>query len=44
VDYFNTIVVQPHLKLVTSQGRGYQVKCHYETRERTPIVVVVNST
>ncbi|XP_065347897.1 cuticlin-4 [Cloeon dipterum] len=44
VEYFNTIVVQPHLKLVTSQGRGYQVKCRYETRERTPIVVAVNKT
>ncbi|XP_059483697.1 uncharacterized protein LOC132201508 [Neocloeon triangulifer] len=44
VEYFNTIIVQPHLKLVTSQGRGYQVKCRYETRERTPIVTVANKT
>lgn len=43
VEYYNTIVVQPHLKLVTSQGRGYHVRCRYETREKTP-VFLVNST
>ncbi|XP_069692628.1 cuticlin-6 [Periplaneta americana] len=34
VEYFNTIVVQPHRKLVTSQGRGFHVRCRYATRER----------
>lgn len=35
VEYFNTIVVQPHLKLVTNQGRGFHVRCRYQPRERT---------
>lgn len=33
VEYFNTIVIQPHKKLVTSQGRGYHVRCRYPVRE-----------
>ncbi|KAJ8926135.1 hypothetical protein NQ315_009992 [Exocentrus adspersus] len=32
VEYFNTIVVQPHLKLVTNQGRGFHIRCRYNTR------------
>ncbi|CAG0894874.1 unnamed protein product [Darwinula stevensoni] len=35
VEYFNTIVVQPHRKLVTNQGRGYHVRCRYQTQEKT---------
>jgi len=33
VEYFNTIVIQPHKKLVTNQGRGYHVRCRYPIRE-----------
>ncbi|XP_054713772.1 cuticlin-1-like [Uloborus diversus] len=35
IEYFNSVIIQPHRKLVTSQGRVYQVKCKYETREQT---------
>jgi len=35
VEYFNTIVVQPHRKLVTSQGRGYHIRCRYRTESKT---------
>jgi hypothetical protein len=35
VEYFNTVVVQPHRKLVTNQGRGYHVRCRYRTEEKT---------
>ncbi|KAL7639351.1 UNVERIFIED_CONTAM: hypothetical protein RMT77_009852 [Armadillidium vulgare] len=35
VEYFNTVVVQPHLKLVTNQGRGYHIRCKYQTQEKT---------
>lgn len=35
IEYFNTIVVQPHMRLMTNQGKGYQVRCKYQTRERT---------
>ncbi|GLH12123.1 Cuticlin [Gryllus bimaculatus] len=35
IEYFNTIVVQPHLKLVTNQGRGFHVRCRYQPRDRT---------
>ncbi|XP_037092073.1 uncharacterized protein LOC119112136 isoform X2 [Pollicipes pollicipes] len=34
IEYFNTIVVQPHRKLVTNQGRGYHIRCKYQTREK----------
>ena len=33
IEYFNTIVVQPHKKLVTNQGRGYHVRCRYQTKD-----------
>ena len=33
VEYHNAVVVQPHKKLVTNQGRFYQVRCRYPTRE-----------
>ncbi|KAG7312717.1 hypothetical protein JYU34_001088 [Plutella xylostella] len=33
VEYFNNIIVQPHLRLVTGQGRGYHVRCRYRRRE-----------
>ncbi len=35
IEYFNTIVVQPHRKLVTNQGRGYHIRCRYKTEEKT---------
>jgi len=35
IEYFNTIVVQPHRKLVTNQGKGYHVRCRYQTEEKT---------
>jgi len=35
IEYFNTIVVQPHRKLVTNQGRGYHIRCKYQTQEKT---------
>jgi len=35
LEYFNTIVVQPHRKLVTNQGRGYHIRCRYQTKEKT---------
>ncbi|XP_066253627.1 cuticlin-4 [Euwallacea similis] len=35
IEYFNTIVVQPHLKLVTNQGKGYHIRCRYKTRNNT---------
>lgn len=34
VEYFNTIVIQPHRKLVTNQGRGYHIRCRYHTEEK----------
>ncbi|CAG2163183.1 unnamed protein product [Oppiella nova] len=34
VEYFNTVVVQPHRRLVTNQGRGYHIRCRYQTREK----------
>ncbi|XP_013777016.1 uncharacterized protein LOC106461713 [Limulus polyphemus] len=41
IEYFNTVVVQPHRKLVTNQGRGYHVRCKYQTNEKS-IVSNVN--
>lgn len=35
IEYFNTVIVQPHMRLMTNQGKGYHVKCKYQTRERT---------
>lgn len=35
VEYFNTVVIQPHRKLVTNQGRGYHIRCRYQTKEKT---------
>lgn len=34
IEYFNTIVVQPHLKLITNQGKGFHVRCRYQTRDK----------
>jgi len=34
VEYFNTIVIQPHRKLVTNKGRGYHIRCRYRTEEK----------
>lgn len=33
IEFYNTIVLQPHLKLVTELGRGYHVRCRYKSRE-----------
>jgi hypothetical protein len=35
IEYFNTVVVQPHLKLVTNQGRGFHIRCRYTTKDKT---------
>ena len=35
IEYFNTVVVQPHRKLVTNQGRGYHIRCRYITAGKT---------
>ncbi|XP_028966901.1 uncharacterized protein LOC100902690 [Galendromus occidentalis] len=34
VEYFNTVVVQPHRKLVTNLGKGFHIRCRYQTKER----------
>ncbi|KAL9917401.1 uncharacterized protein LOC119640917 isoform X1 [Glossina fuscipes] len=33
IEFFNTIVLQPHLKLITDAGRGYHVRCSYKSRD-----------
>ncbi|XP_008478956.1 CDP-diacylglycerol--inositol 3-phosphatidyltransferase-like [Diaphorina citri] len=33
---FNTIVVQPHRKLVTNQGQGFHVRCRYRAHPSEP--------
>lgn len=33
IEFFNTIVVQPHLKLVTEMTSTYHVRCKYRSRE-----------
>lgn len=33
IEYFNTIVIQPHKKLVTNQGKGYQIRCKYNAKD-----------
>lgn len=33
IEFFNTIVVQPHLKLVTDMTTSYHVRCKYKSRE-----------
>ncbi|XP_067632847.1 uncharacterized protein pio [Eurosta solidaginis] len=33
IEFFNTIVLQPHLKLITDAGRGYHVRCSYRSRD-----------
>jgi len=35
LEFFNTVVLQPHRKLVTNQGRGYHIRCRYRTEEKT---------
>ncbi|XP_065576969.1 cuticlin-4-like [Artemia franciscana] len=34
IEYHNIIVIQPHKKIVTNQGRDYQIRCRYQTRDR----------
>lgn len=33
IEFINTIILQPHLKLMTDLGRGYHVRCRYKSRE-----------
>lgn len=33
IEFFNTVVLQPHLKLMTDLGRGYHIRCRYKNRE-----------
>uniref|UniRef100_A0A336MZ58 CSON003393 protein n=2 Tax=Culicoides sonorensis TaxID=179676 RepID=A0A336MZ58_CULSO len=33
IEFFNTIVIQPHLKLVTDLTTSYHVRCRYKSRE-----------
>lgn len=35
IEFFNTIIVQPHRKLVTNKGRGFHVRCRYQPEENT---------
>ena len=44
VEYFNTVIVQPHRRLVTNQGRGYQIRCRYQTKEKRISNVATNGT
>lgn len=44
IEFFNTIVLQPHLKLVTDLGRGYHVRCRYKSREAAAAAKNVNSS
>ncbi|GFV05215.1 ZP domain-containing protein [Trichonephila clavipes] len=37
VEYFNTVVIQPHSKLVTSLGRGFHVRCRYQTKNNKTV-------
>ncbi|XP_027194430.2 uncharacterized protein LOC113789134 [Dermatophagoides pteronyssinus] len=34
IEYFNTVIVQPHRRLVTNQGRGYHIRCRYQTKDK----------
>lgn len=43
-EFFNTIVLQPHLKLVTDLGRGYHVRCRYKSREAAAAAKFVPKT
>uniref|UniRef100_A0A646QFR2 Cuticlin n=1 Tax=Hemiscolopendra marginata TaxID=943146 RepID=A0A646QFR2_9MYRI len=42
VEYFNTVVVQPHRRLVTNQGRGFHIRCRYHTKDKTVQIGGVN--
>lgn len=35
IEFFNTVMVQPHRRLVTNQGRGYHIRCRYQTKDKT---------
>jgi hypothetical protein len=41
-EYFNTIVLEPHPKLVTGMGKGFHVRCKYKRqhRDNTPTVTM----
>ncbi|KAF7491363.1 Cuticlin-1 [Sarcoptes scabiei] len=34
IEYFNTVIVQPHRRLVTNQGKGYHIRCRYQTKDK----------
>ncbi|CAI6359489.1 unnamed protein product [Macrosiphum euphorbiae] len=44
VEYFNTIVLQPHRKLVTNQGKGFHIRCKYQTNDQLLTNVLNMST
>ncbi|VVC34664.1 Hypothetical protein CINCED_3A021779 [Cinara cedri] len=44
VEYFNTIVLQPHRKLVTNQGKGFHIRCKYQTNNQLLTNVLNMST
>ncbi|XP_028967988.1 cuticlin-1-like [Galendromus occidentalis] len=31
IEYFNTVIVEPHKKVVTNQGKGFHVRCKYQS-------------
>ncbi|XP_022646451.1 cuticlin-1-like isoform X2 [Varroa destructor] len=31
VEYFNTVIIEPHRKVVTSRGKGFHIRCKYHT-------------
>lgn len=35
IEFYNTVVVQPHRRLVTNQGKGYHIRCRYQTQAKT---------
>lgn len=35
IEFYNTVVVQPHMHLMTNHSKGYNIRCKYQTRERT---------
>ncbi|XP_015904390.2 cuticlin-1 [Parasteatoda tepidariorum] len=37
LEFFNTVVIQPHQKLVTNQGKGFTVRCRYQNKQSTSV-------
>jgi hypothetical protein len=42
IEFFNTIVIQPHLKLVTDLTTSYHVRCRYKSREAATKFITSN--